>query len=109
MRGSTSKIKEYQKCCDEGLVLRVQENWAFDTICGWAKISYISPPGTPADVVTPRVLLESGCGHMTKDEYIATFLTDKKTGEVFADVVSIHFEKCWTREGCPIPNMNPVD
>ena len=105
-RGNTKKIEEYRKGIDRGLVLRVQGNWAFDTICGWGKLSFISPPGTVADVVTSRVLLETGCGHMTKAEYIETYLIDPKTHAPFTEIVSIHFGKCWSREGSPIADMN---
>jgi hypothetical protein len=105
-RNNSAIIQQYRRICAAGLVMRVQKNWAFDTILGWAKILYISQPGTPWTVVTKRVIKEAGCGSMPKEEYINTFLKDEKTGQTSEEVVSIHFQSLWTREGDPIPNLN---
>jgi hypothetical protein len=102
---SLTEIETYQKMCDAGIGIRVQTNWANDTICGWATIAYISPRGHPNDVVTEQAIREAGCGEMTKKSYIEKYLTDKKTGLVCELVVSVHYESMWDRGGIPIQRM----
>ena len=92
----------YRKACAKGLVVRVQSSWANHTIIGWALLRCVSPRGHPRDVVNEETVREAGCGHMTKDQYIAEYcMVTNEEGEktVAEEVVVVYFAELWTREG----------
>ena len=92
----------FRKCLANGEVLRLQGNWAFDAICGWDKLGFISPRGAPSEVVTTEAIVEAGCGDMTPAQYIAKYCTDQRTQQPFKEVFTIRFAALWTREGVSV-------
>ena len=88
-----------RSCLAKGEVLRLQGNWAYDTICGWGKLESISRKGDPYAIITQRALLDEGCGDMTQSQYIAKYCTDLTTQLPFKEVFTIRFAAVWTREG----------
>ena len=100
-RGGWSIREEqaFRKCLDNGTVLRLQGNWACDTICGWGKLAFISPKGEPHVILTRDALIEAGCGDMTSVQYIQAYCTDPQTQLPFKEVFTISFAAVWTKEG----------
>ena len=89
----------------ERKLVRLQSNWANNTIHAWGLIESMSDRGPPNKVVTRRTVIEAGCGDMTNESYCRTYLLDCKS------VFTIYFRALWTVEGTPIrrhPSMpNP--
>jgi hypothetical protein len=87
-------------------LVRLQSNWANDTIFGWGMIAHISDTGPANEVVTRRTVIEAGCGETTTEAYCNTYLEGCKS------VFTIYFMALWTVEGVPIrrhPSMpNPL-
>jgi hypothetical protein len=67
------KTQEFRSLVGTLQVVRVQTNYAFSSIFGWALLTRIDGPGPVRELVTKEVLVAAGCGHMTVDEYILAF------------------------------------
>ena len=91
--------KKFRKCLANSAVIRLQGNWAFDTICGWGRLASISEKGNPYDIVTQEALVEAGCGHMTRGQYIHKYCTNPHTKRPYEQVITLRFGAVWTREG----------
>ncbi len=81
---------------EEKKLVRLQSNWANDTIFAWGIIAHISDTGPANEVVTRRTVIEAGCGEMTTESYCNTYLEGCKS------VFIIYFMALWTVEGVPI-------
>ena len=80
----------------EKKLVRLQANWANNTIRAWGMLHSISARGPPNKVVTRRTVIEAGCGEMTTESYCRTYLMDCKS------VFPIYFMALWTAEGTAI-------
>ena len=80
----------------EKKLVRLQANWANNTIRAWGMLHSISGRGPPNKVVTRRTVIEAGCGEMTTESYCRTYLMDCKS------VFTIYFMALWTAEGTAI-------
>jgi hypothetical protein len=91
----------YRTACANGHLVRLQSGYANHTLFGWALLKHISPRGHPRDVVTAEAMLDAGCGHMSKGQYIARYcMVTNEVGEkcVATEVVVVFFARIWTRE-----------
>ena len=81
---------------ETGKLVRLQSNWAHNTIFAWGIIDYITRRGTPTEVVTRATVVEAGCGDMTTEAYCTEYLGKCDTAFTF------HFNALWTAQGDPI-------
>jgi hypothetical protein len=76
-------------------VARVQSNWAYASLFGWVRVVHITLPAPPGQIVTSSVLQKTGCSHLTAEQYIHEFCSEKQedgTSAVVAEVVAMEFE-----------------
>ena len=66
-------VASARKAMANGWVVRIQANHAFCTLWAWGKFGSISERRHPSIAIDDKALLDAGCGHMTKDEYIKTY------------------------------------
>lgn len=72
---STATVERMQAAVANGSLVRVQSNYAFDSIVGWALLDSVSCPRPARDVLNDETLKMAGCSHLTQSDYIYEYVS----------------------------------
>jgi len=90
-------VKRLQSVVLLGACVRIQTNYEFDSICGWAVLDSVSEVAPAREVVTAAVVQLAGRGDLSVAEYITQYCSvSRPDGTLKAGFVAVvRFKHFW--------------